>query len=120
MTRVVVVGAGVIGASVAYCLAQSGAVVTILEAIRVGGGTSSASFAWTNSNSKTPRAYHDLNVARMRALASLGDEFGSAPWWHGGGNVEWCPETPHGPRTARRWKGCNRGTMRSSSSRHSN
>jgi glycine/D-amino acid oxidase-like deaminating enzyme len=89
MPRIIVIGAGVMGASVAYCAAVAGASVTVLEAGRIGGGTSGISFAWTNSNGKTPRAYHDLNVAGMRAHAALADEFGATPWWHGGGNVEW-------------------------------
>ncbi len=89
MPAIIVIGAGVIGTSVAYRLAKAGAKVTVLEATRVGGGTSGASFAWTNSNGKTPRPYHDLNVAGMRAHAALKDEFGSIPWWHGGGRVEW-------------------------------
>jgi glycine/D-amino acid oxidase-like deaminating enzyme len=88
--QVVVVGAGVIGAAVAFRLAQAGARVTVLEgADRVGAGTSGRSFAWTNSNGKTPKPYHDLNVAGMRAHSALGDEFGATPWWHGGGNLEW-------------------------------
>jgi glycine/D-amino acid oxidase-like deaminating enzyme len=85
----VVIGAGVMGASVAYRGAAAGASVTVLEAGRPGGGTSCCSFAWTNSNEKTPRAYHDLNVAGMKAHAALAEEFGAAPWWHGGGSVEW-------------------------------
>jgi FAD dependent oxidoreductase len=91
--RVVVVGAGVIGAAVAFRLAQAGATVTVLEsAERVGAGTSVRSFAWTNSNQKTPRAYHDLNVAGMTAHAALADEFGAIPWWHGGGSIDWCAD----------------------------
>src|SRR5438132_14372564 len=89
MVECVVIGASVIGASVAYRLAQAGVAVTVLEAGRVGGGTSGVSFAWTNANNKAPRAYHDLNVAGMRAHAALGEEFGGTPWWHGGGSVEW-------------------------------
>jgi glycine/D-amino acid oxidase-like deaminating enzyme len=88
--HVVVVGAGVVGAAVAFRLAQAGVRVTVLEsADRVGTGTSGRSFAWTNSNGKTPRAYHDLNVAGMQAHAALVDEFGATPWWHGGGNLDW-------------------------------
>ncbi len=89
MPRIVVIGAGVMGASVAYRAALAGASVTVLEAGRIGGGTSGSSFAWTNSNEKTPRAYHDLNVAGMKAHATLAAEFGATPWWHGGGSVEW-------------------------------
>jgi len=94
MPKVIVIGAGVMGASAAFRLAQAGADVTVLEAGRVGGGTSGISFAWTNSHSKPPRPYHNLNVAGMRAHAGLREEFGAAPWWHGGGSVEW--ETPEG------------------------
>jgi glycine/D-amino acid oxidase-like deaminating enzyme len=89
MPRIIVIGAGVMGASIAYRLATAGASVTVLEAGRIGGGTSTCSFAWTNSNDKEPRAYHDLNVAGMKAHAALAEEFGTTPWWHGGGNVEW-------------------------------
>src|SRR6266513_1250799 len=92
MVECVVIGAGVIGASVAYRLAQAGVSVSVLEAGRVGGGTSGVSFAWTNANNKPPRAYHDLNVAGMRAHAALRDEFGETPWWHGGGSVEWASD----------------------------
>ncbi len=89
MPRVIVIGAGVMGASVAYRLAVAGASVTVLEAGRVGGGTSSCTFAWTNANEKTPRAYYELNLAGVRAHAALTEEFGCTPWWHPGGSVEW-------------------------------
>jgi glycine/D-amino acid oxidase-like deaminating enzyme len=92
MPKMIVIGAGVMGAAVAYRLAQAGASVTVLEAARVGGGTSSISFAWTNSHRKPPRAYHDLNVGGMKALAALRDEFEATPWLHGGGSLEWEPE----------------------------
>ncbi|MGH7152643.1 MAG: NAD(P)/FAD-dependent oxidoreductase [Acetobacteraceae bacterium] len=92
MPNVIVIGAGVIGASAAFRLAQAGAAVTVLEADRVGGGTSGISFAWTNAHNKPPRPYHDLNVAGMRAHAALREEFGATPWWHGGGSIEWEPE----------------------------
>jgi glycine/D-amino acid oxidase-like deaminating enzyme len=45
MMKTIVIGAGVMGASVAYRLAQAGAAVTVLEAMRIGGGTSGISFA---------------------------------------------------------------------------
>ena len=92
MVKTIVIGAGVIGASVAYRLAQAGAAVTVLEATRIGGGTSGISFAWTNAHKKPPKAYHDLNVAGMKAHAALANEFGGTPWWHGGGSLEWDAE----------------------------
>jgi glycine/D-amino acid oxidase-like deaminating enzyme len=93
MTKVVVIGAGVMGASAAWRLAQAGADVTVLEATRIGGGTSGISFAWTNAHRKPPKPYHDLNVAGMKAHAALRDEFGATPWWHGGGSLEWEAES---------------------------
>src|SRR6185503_13103005 len=53
--RVIVIGAGVVGANVAYRLAQAGAEVIVVDAGAPGGGTSGASFAWANSFGKTPR-----------------------------------------------------------------
>ncbi len=89
MIRTIVIGAGVIGASVAYRLARAGASVTVLEATRVGGGTSGISLAWTNAHQKPPKPYHDLNVAGMKAHMALLEEFGATPWQHGGGSLEW-------------------------------
>jgi glycine/D-amino acid oxidase-like deaminating enzyme len=89
MIKTIVIGAGVMGASVAYRLAEAGAAVTVLEATRVGGGTSGISFAWTNAHKKPPKPYHDLNVAGMKAHAALADELGATPWRHGGGSLEW-------------------------------
>ena len=71
MTKMIVIGAGVMGASVAFRLAQAGADVTVLEAMRIGGGTSGISFAWTNAHKKPPKPYHDLNVGGMKAHAAL-------------------------------------------------
>jgi glycine/D-amino acid oxidase-like deaminating enzyme len=86
--RVVVVGGGVLGSSVTLRLAQDGYRVTLLEADRLAAGTSSCSFAWLNSNAKTPRAYHDLNAAGLSAHLSLKHEFPATPWLHEGGSLE--------------------------------
>ncbi|MCA1326847.1 NAD(P)/FAD-dependent oxidoreductase [Herbaspirillum sp. alder98] len=85
----IVIGAGIIGASVAYSLSRAGAPVTIVDFGRPGSGTSGATFAWVNSHNKKPRAYHDLNVAGMQAHAWLRAQFDAAPWWHDGGSIEW-------------------------------
>ncbi len=76
MPDVLVVGAGIVGASIAYGLAQRGARVTVLEAGRPAVGTSRSSFAWPNANEKLPRAYFALNAASLaehhRLAAALG------------------------------------------------
>jgi len=87
--RVVVVGAGIIGSSVAYEAAKAGAQVTVLEAGKIAGGASATSFAWTNATGKRPRAYFALNVAGMRAHLDLSREFGNAPWFKQTGSLEW-------------------------------
>ena len=46
----VVVGAGVVGASVAYHAARAGAVVSLVEAERPGAGVSADSFAWIGAS----------------------------------------------------------------------
>jgi glycine/D-amino acid oxidase-like deaminating enzyme len=93
MADVIVIGGGVIGSSVTYRLAQAGARVTLLEARRLSGGTSSTSFAWMNSNNKAPLEYHRLNVGGMSEHSILREEFGVAPWLHVYGNVIWGDES---------------------------
>lgn len=87
--HVVVIGAGIVGASVAYELAKVGARVTVIEASHAAAGSSSVSFAWTNANGKTPYSYFALNVAGMRAHLDLSREFGLAPWFNHTGSLEW-------------------------------
>src|SRR6266498_4776057 len=77
-SRVVVVGAGVIGAAIGYRLAEAGAAVTIVERRAPGFGTSRASFAWLNAFEKPPRAYYDLSVRSMVEHKILADELGGA------------------------------------------
>ena len=53
----IVVGAGVLGLSVADCLAVRGDRVTIVDRNAPGSGTSRTTFAWLNSNGKVPPSY---------------------------------------------------------------
>ena len=91
--RVVVIGAGVLGATVAAHLGEAGATVTVLEKDTPGAGTSSTSFAWVNANGKEPQAYFELNAAGVRAhhdLAACG-----APWLIQGGHLEIAVDEAH-------------------------
>jgi len=83
--RVIVIGAGVVGAAVAAGLARRGAEVTVLEAERPGAGTSGNTFAWVNSAEKEPEPYFALNHAGMRAHHELAG--GDAPWYFPTGNL---------------------------------
>lgn len=89
MPRVVVVGAGVVGSSIAYRLAEAGATVQLVDRNQPGSGTTAASFAWVNANQKTPRDYFELNLAGVREHYRLRDELGDAPWLHPNGNLIW-------------------------------
>ncbi|QDC09964.1 FAD-binding oxidoreductase [Oceanicola sp. D3] len=80
--RVVIVGAGLIGASCAFRLAQGGADVVVVEAAGPGGEATSASFGWINAS-----FYHDAHHFRLRREAMEA--------WHRlegelGRLVDWC------------------------------
>src|SRR5579885_929178 len=86
--HVVIIGAGIMGASIGYHLARRGADVTILEKQRPGSGATEKSFAWINASfSKQPRAYYDLNLLGIAGWRRLALEFGDlqVQW---GGSVE--------------------------------
>ena len=87
--RVVISGAGIIGASIAYHLAQRGAQVTILEKQRPGSGATRNSFAWLNAF-KQPQSYYELNLMGVLGWHRLCTEIGElqVQW---GGSVRWVP-----------------------------
>ncbi|HWM95852.1 MAG TPA: FAD-dependent oxidoreductase [Streptosporangiaceae bacterium] len=89
--RVVVVGAGILGAAVAARLAAAGLRVTLLDQDQPGRATSRWSFAWINSNDKVPRPYHDLNHAGIRAWAELAPDLDGDTWYRPVGHVELAP-----------------------------
>ncbi|CAN5293473.1 FAD-binding oxidoreductase [soil metagenome] len=86
--KVAVVGAGIVGASVAHRLSEGGAEVILIEGVEPGSGTTSTSFAWVNANNKLPREYFELNVAGMREHERLQEEIGGG-WLHSTGNLIW-------------------------------
>src|ERR1700682_4807830 len=96
MDRGVIVGAGIMGASIGYHLAKRGAQVTILEKRRPGNGATEKSFAWINSTfSKQPRPYYDLNLLGIAGWRRLTQEFAGDLQIQWGGSVEWFePGTP--------------------------
>lgn len=86
MPRVVVVGAGIIGASLAWHLTRGGAHVTIV-ADDVGGTATPCSFAWLNASWNNPRFYYDLrlrSMARWKRLAEEVPGLQSLLRWEGG------------------------------------
>ena len=92
--RVAVIGAGIMGAAIAWRLARRGVQVTLLDKGQPGHGASSHSFAWINAGAKEPIGYHDLNRRSLemwsRFAAAIGDDGDPASTglrW--GGKVSW-------------------------------
>ncbi|MEV0055567.1 FAD-binding oxidoreductase [Saccharopolyspora shandongensis] len=98
--RIAVVGLGVLGASVARSLALQGAEVTVFERSAALAGTSGTSFAWTNSHSKNPRSYHDLNVAGLAEHDALAQNSAAQTWLVRNGNLEWAEDPTGADRLA--------------------
>lgn len=84
--KVLVVGAGVIGASVACYLSRSGAEVTVLERASIASGASSKSFGWINANFPESRNYFNLRLASLQEHKVLQSLYGDLcqPVWGGG------------------------------------
>ena len=89
---VAIIGAGIVGASVAYNLVKQGASVHLIDRGEPGRGTTSTSFAWLNANQKTPRAYFDLNLAGMAEHRALAESLRRARWYHPDGNLCWADD----------------------------
>ncbi|WP_117139591.1 NAD(P)/FAD-dependent oxidoreductase [Pseudomonas amygdali] len=101
--KIGVIGAGVIGLSTARELALKGANVTLFEAGSVGGGTSSTTYAWINSNGKSPLGYHHLNVEGMREHQRLQKQnTDRAPWLDESGTLEWATDSERTKRLSAR------------------
>jgi glycine/D-amino acid oxidase-like deaminating enzyme len=93
--RIVIAGAGIIGASIAYHLAKRGARVTVIEAEHPGSGATGKSLGWINATfSKRPRSYFDFNYAGIAAWRRLEIELGGELNVQWGGSVAWFPPGP--------------------------
>ena len=85
--RVVVAGAGIIGASIAWHLAKAGARVTVIDREGPATHASRGSFAWINATwSKQPQRYHRLNQAGVEGWRALESELKLPVRW--GGSLE--------------------------------
>jgi glycine/D-amino acid oxidase-like deaminating enzyme len=87
--KVIVVGAGVLGTSVARALALAGEEVLLLDQWGAGAGTTATTFAWTNANRKDGAEYHRLNVAGMEEHATLARQLRGAPAYLLSGALQW-------------------------------
>ena len=86
--RIVVVGAGIVGSSIAYHLTKMGAEVTLIERDRPAAHASGRSFAWINASyPKKPYSYHHLSQLSLLAYHRLETEIDIDVRW--GGSLEW-------------------------------
>lgn len=72
--RIVVVGAGIVGASLAYHLARKGADVTVVEAGEIASGVTGRSFAWINTSHNGPDPIAQIRGAAIQEYRRLKTE----------------------------------------------
>ena len=78
--QVIVVGGGIIGASIAFHLVEAGAQVTLIEAGELGGIVSPCSFGWTNASHKNTRPYFNLRFRSMHLWDDLAARLPDIPY----------------------------------------
>jgi len=83
--EVIVIGAGIIGASIAWHLTKAGARVTVLTERDAGGVATPNSFAWINASWGNPETYFQLRSRAMAEWTRLAKELPGLPLaWCGG------------------------------------
>lgn len=90
--RVVIIGAGILGVTIAYQLAKRGARVTILEKSAPASGATGDSFAYLNASTKPERPYYELNLLGIEGWRRLQLELKGALPLQWGGAVYWRDE----------------------------
>ena len=83
--KVIVVGSGTIGASVALACQDLGAKVTVLEQGSLGGIASANSFRWINSSFAENQTYFNLRKTALASFRALGNRLALVDYmrWHG-------------------------------------
>ena len=87
-----VVGAGIVGAAIAYSLAKRGVAVTVIDRGRPGGGATSHSFAWINATAKHPVAYHNFNRRSVGMWDRFARDLDGDVGLRWGGQMEWASD----------------------------
>ncbi len=93
-SNIAVIGAGIVGVSIAFHLVRRGAKVTLIDAGEPGKRSkvqpaTAVSFAWMNARDKNPRHYHLFNRCSLDMWARFVGRLGipqSATW---GGELRW-------------------------------
>ena len=86
--KIIVIGAGIIGTTIAYELSKMGADVTLIDQEFPGSAASGSSFSWINATyPKKPYPYNLLSQLGIDAYKSLEKEINLKINW--GGSLEW-------------------------------
>jgi glycine/D-amino acid oxidase-like deaminating enzyme len=91
--RVVIIGGGIVGVSIAAELASDHVEVTIVEKKQLGSGTTSTSYAWVNANGKEPESYYQINAAGIEGHRKLSADSGT--WFAQSGHLEIAADASH-------------------------
>lgn len=86
---IVVIGAGIVGASIAYNLASKGAAVTLLEQSTPATAATSQSFAWINAHAPSNADYFRLRLASIEEYHRLETALQGAFAVKWGGSLYW-------------------------------
>lgn len=81
--KIIVIGAGIIGASIAWHLTKAGARVTVISGSGAGGVATPNSFAWINASWGNPETYFRLRIRAMAEWKRLANELPGLP-------LNWC------------------------------
>ncbi len=82
--HILIIGAGIIGSSLAYRLGQAGCAVTLLDPSTTGGTASSASFGWVNATYENPKPYYTLRRYAMDAWDRVKPDLPDLPYQQNG------------------------------------
>lgn len=86
--RVAVIGAGIVGASIAYNLSKRGCDVVVIEKNEPASQASGNSFAWINASYyDTPKSYYTLRTHSLNEYHRLAQDVEIPVHW--GGSLEW-------------------------------
>ena len=90
--EVVVIGAGIIGSSIAYELSKRGVKVTLIDKNAPGSGCSGSSFSWINATyPKKPYSYNLFSQLGINAFHLVQKELSLDIKWNG--SLEWSSKT---------------------------
>jgi len=97
---VMVIGAGILGCSIAVHLADRGVLPVLVDAERPGQGTSSGSFASVSAFGKDPATYFQLACAGVSGWTRFAERLGGEVGLRRAGEVRWAADPEEGRRLA--------------------